>query len=62
MAEQQTRVESADIVVDKAETKLSDLWQKEDYWAIWLGFLLLVVGMLISAPAAGKHAREYRQG
>ena len=32
-----------DIVVDKAESKLSDLWTKEDYWAIWLGFIILAV-------------------
>ncbi len=29
-------------VVDKAKTSLSDLWTKEDYWAIWLGFLVIV--------------------
>jgi uncharacterized membrane protein YadS len=35
------------VVVDRAAGKLSDLWKKEDYWAIWLGFLLLLVGVLI---------------
>ncbi len=30
--------ERPDIVQDEAKTKLSDLWLKEDYWAIWLGF------------------------
>ncbi len=37
-------------VTDKAQTKWSDLWLKEDYWAIWLGFFLLGVGMLIFLP------------
>jgi uncharacterized membrane protein YadS len=36
-----------DIVVDKPVTQLSDLWKKEDYWAIWLGSILLIVGVLI---------------
>jgi len=39
-----------DIVHDKARTKLSDLWLKEDYWAIWLGFFLLMVGAIIFLP------------
>ncbi|MEN8232794.1 MAG: putative sulfate exporter family transporter [Thermodesulfobacteriota bacterium] len=39
-----------EVVTDKAATKLSDLWKKEDYWAIWLGFLLLAIGMLIFLP------------
>ena len=42
------------IVVDRAASRLSDLWKKEDYWAIWLGFLMLIVGIVIyfnNAPA-----------
>jgi uncharacterized membrane protein YadS len=39
-----------DVVIDKAETRLSDLWKKEDYWAIWLGFALIIAGMLIFLP------------
>lgn len=44
----------AQVVTDRAITKLSDLWKKEDYWAIWLGFLMLIAGMFIyfnNAPA-----------
>jgi len=43
-----------EVVTDKATTKLSDLWKKEDYWAIWLGFILLIIGIAIyfnNAPA-----------
>ncbi len=36
--------EKLDIVVDDGRGKLSDLWTKEDYWAIWLGFILLIAG------------------
>ena len=25
-----------DVVVDRGEAKWSDLWLKEDYWAIWI--------------------------
>lgn len=36
-----------EVVIDVAKSSLSDLWKKEDYWAIWLGFLILVFGMFI---------------
>ncbi len=42
------------IVIDRPTAKLSDLWKKEDYWAIWLGFSMLLIGILIyfnNAPA-----------
>jgi len=39
-----------EVVVDVASTKLTDLWKKEDYWAIWLGMLILAVGLLIFMP------------
>ena len=39
-----------DVVQDKAQTKLSDLWLKEDYWAIWLGFFLLLLGTILFLP------------
>ena len=37
-------------ITDEGGSKWSDLWTKEDYWAIWLGFLLIVVGALIFLP------------
>ncbi|MGE4297398.1 MAG: YeiH family protein [Desulfovibrionaceae bacterium] len=40
----------ADVVVDKGKSSWSDLWKKEDYWAIWLAFGLLAVGMMIFLP------------
>lgn len=49
--------EQNDIVIDRAESKLSDLWKKEDYWAIWLGFALLIAAIMIfinGAPASYK--------
>lgn len=35
--------QETNIVVDRGESKLSDLWTKEDYLAIWLGFLVIAV-------------------
>lgn len=43
-----------DVVIDIAKSSISDLWKKEDYWAIWLGFLILVFGLIVyfnNAPA-----------
>ena len=36
-----------DVVVDKAASSWSDLWKKEDYWAIWIAFALLILGSVI---------------
>jgi uncharacterized membrane protein YadS len=48
-----------DVVVSEApKTGLSDLWRKEDYWAIWLGFLLLVAGAVIYLPRGPEGLRE----
>ena len=33
-----------EVVQDRAQSKLSDLWTKEDYWAIWLGLLIAFFG------------------
>ncbi len=29
-------------VVDRAKSSISDLWKKEDYWAIWIGFVIIL--------------------
>lgn len=34
-------------IIDHAQSSVSDLWKKEDYWAIWLGFIILIAGFLI---------------
>ncbi len=46
MAEATVPKQETDVVVDRATSSISDLWKKEDYWAIWLGFLILVVGLV----------------
>ncbi|MBU2646339.1 YeiH family protein [bacterium] len=41
---------NGDIVRDVAKWEWSELWKKEDWWAVWLGFLLLVIGLIIYVP------------
>jgi len=36
-------VEPENVVIDQASSSWSDLWTKEDYLAIWLGFLIIAV-------------------
>ena len=63
MAETQNPT-NQEVVIDKATTKLSDLWKKEDYWAVWLGFFMLLVGIVIyfnNAPAEMNQKIEMRQ-
>ncbi|MBZ2172480.1 YeiH family protein [Nitratidesulfovibrio sp. SRB-5] len=50
--------DASNIVIDKGQSKLSDLWTKEDYWAIWLGLAIIVAAIflfLVNPPA------DYRQ-
>ncbi len=52
MAQQNT-----DVVVDRAQSSWSDLWKKEDYWAIWLGLIFIFLGLYLyvfSFPAENK--------
>jgi uncharacterized membrane protein YadS len=44
-----------EVVVDSGKSSLSDLWKKEDYWAIWLGFAILLVGALIYFPMGSSY-------
>jgi uncharacterized membrane protein YadS len=48
----------SDVVVDRSEGKISDLWKKEDYWAIWLGFALLILGMILYFPRGPEGMQE----
>ncbi len=56
--EKQVQPDASEVITDKVEAKLSDLWKKEDYWAIWLGFSLLLLGMLIYLPNPPANMRE----
>lgn len=49
---------NTDIVVDKGQSRISDLWKKEDYWAIWLGFIILAIGLIIFLPNPPEGMQE----
>lgn len=46
------------VVVDRAESKLSDLWKKEDYWAIWIGMFILIFSYMLVMPAKSEMAQK----
>ncbi|THB78437.1 MAG: putative sulfate exporter family transporter [Desulfobacteraceae bacterium] len=41
------------IVVDQGRWEWSEMWKKEDWWAIWIGFILLIASMIIYFPHSG---------
>ncbi len=41
------------IVSDVGKWEWSEMWKKEDWWAIWIGFLVLIAGMMIYFPHSG---------
>jgi uncharacterized membrane protein YadS len=45
---------ASDIVQDVGKWEWSEMWKKEDWWAIWLGFIILIAGMIIYFPQAGE--------
>jgi len=47
-----------DVVIDSGKGKISDLWKKEDYWAIWLGIVLIVIGLIIYMPRAPEGMKD----
>lgn len=42
------------IVVDQAGWEWSEMWKKEDWWAIWIGFFILIAAMFIYFPHTGE--------
>ena len=54
--------ENSNVVVDRAQSHWSDLWKKEDYWAIWIGFFFLIVAAWLcfgQRPALEAKFNEY---
>lgn len=47
MAEQ---AQQSDVVIDRGKWEWSELYKKEDWWAIWLGFAILIAGLIIFMP------------
>lgn len=47
-----------EVVKDVGKWDWSELYKKEDWWAVWLGFALLLLGVLIYFPQAGTLKSE----
>lgn len=43
----------SDVVEDVGKWEWAELWKKEDWWSVWLGFFLLLVGIVFYFPHAG---------
>ncbi len=43
-----------EVVVDEGKWDWAEMWTKEDWWAIWLGFIILVAGMVVYFPHSGE--------
>ncbi len=50
--------QKVDTVTDDGRSKLSDLWKKEDYWAIWLGIILLTAGYIMLTASVPEKISE----
>ncbi len=46
--------EGSEVVSDVSKWEWSELWKKEDWWAIWLGFIILFAGVFIYFPHSGE--------
>ncbi len=46
------------VVTASGKGDFSDLWKKEDYWAIWLGFFILILGLILFIPRGPEGFRE----
>jgi len=59
MADQQQAPQSGEYVtMEKEKTTFSDLWKKEDWMVIWMGFIILAVGLLIFLPRPPAKMQE----
>jgi uncharacterized membrane protein YadS len=54
----QGKAEPDYVVIESGKTTFKDLYTKEDWMAIWLGFILLIVGLLIYLPRPPEKAAE----
>ena len=43
-----------DVVQDIGRWEWNELWTKEDWWAVWLGFFILFLGVIFYFPSSGE--------
>ena len=58
MEEKKKEAQNAQVVTSRVKSSFSDLWQIEDYWAVWLGFLLLIISIVIYFPRGPANMQE----
>ncbi|MBT9438931.1 MAG: putative sulfate exporter family transporter [Desulfobacterales bacterium] len=58
MEEKKREDQNADVITCQAKSSFSDFWKLEDYWAIWLGFLLLIIAIVIYFPRGPADMQE----
>jgi len=58
MEKEKREDQNADVITCQAKSSFSDFWKLEDYWAIWLGFLLLIIGIIIYFPRGPDNMQE----
>jgi len=46
------------VVIESGKTTLRDLYKKEDWMAVWMGFLLLIIGLIIYLPRPPEKAAD----
>lgn len=46
------------IVIDKAKSSWSDLWTKEDYWAIWVGVAIVLLAIFLILPSKSEFIQK----
>jgi uncharacterized membrane protein YadS len=46
------------VVIESGKTTLKDLYTKEDWMAVWMGFILLMVGLLVFLPRPPANMNE----
>ena len=58
MDEEKNNGHDDQIVVSETTSKISDLWKLEDYWTIWLGFSILVIGLVLFLPLGSDNIKS----
>lgn len=51
----------SDVVIDRGKSQWSDLWRKEDYWAIWVGFFCMAVAIFLVFSNKGTLETKYNE-
>src|SRR4030042_1167609 len=46
------------VVIESGKTTLRDLYTKEDWMAIWMGFLVILIGLIIFLPRPPEKMKE----